>query len=445
MNETKRFRTSRRSVLKSAAAVGAVGVVGTTSRALGASAAIQDSAVTLEVWGGVPAENGPGDLIAGFEAAFPNIKINYTQYVNDDTGNTQLDTALQGGTSIDVFFTYAVPRLGQRIEAGAAADLTSYVAADEKLAAWADGNEGLFRYEDKLYSLPTCSEPNYVFVNRNLLEAKGKEVPKAGWTVDEFKQLAQDLTSDTTFGTYTPPDTARAKLGPNYWYNADGTASNFDNPAFSEYLSLHKEMIDAGSAFPWTDVLAQDLKTFGQQGLFVLEQIALWPSASWVLQYLTNTEEYPREFIASFAPLPRPADVEEPWNPGGINNWLQMNARTEHPDEAWEFIRYWLTDGAVFMLKGGKVPAFPGIDQETIVKGILGDNAEALFDVEAYRAVALDPNARLVVDTITTGSAEINAIYQGTRDQFLIGELSLEEWVTETKTQSDEAIAKASA
>jgi multiple sugar transport system substrate-binding protein len=137
--------------------------------------------------------------------------------------------------------------------------------------------------------------------------------------------------------------------------------------------------------------------------------------------------------------------VAKPWNSGGINNWLQMNTKTSHPDESWEFIRYWLTDGAVYMLKGGKVPAVPGIDEDTIVKGILGDNADALFDVEAYRAVALDQSARLVVDTITKGAAEVQTIFNQTSDQFLIGELSLDDWVTQTKAQADQAIASASA
>jgi len=97
------LRTNRRTaVICAASAV----VLGKPSQAFTAPAVLQDSgSATLEVWGGVPVENGPGDLIEGFQAAFPEIAVNYTHYVNDDTGNTQLDTALQGGTPIDVFFT----------------------------------------------------------------------------------------------------------------------------------------------------------------------------------------------------------------------------------------------------------------------------------------------------------------------------------------------------
>ena len=51
---------------------------------------------------------------------------------------------LQGGTAIDLFFTYSVPRLGQRIKAGAALDLTAYIDADADIKAWVDGTEGIF-------------------------------------------------------------------------------------------------------------------------------------------------------------------------------------------------------------------------------------------------------------------------------------------------------------
>ncbi len=98
--------------------------------------------VTLEVWGGVPPETGPGDLVAAFSKAYPNIKVNYTRFVNDDTGNTKLDTALQGGTPIDVYFSYTVPRMGQRIKAGVAEDLTPYIAGRQRGESVGGRHEG---------------------------------------------------------------------------------------------------------------------------------------------------------------------------------------------------------------------------------------------------------------------------------------------------------------
>jgi multiple sugar transport system substrate-binding protein len=441
----ERRTISRRTALKQGAAISAaagMGIgLGAPSTVFGAPAVIQ-SDVTLNVWGGVPPENGPQALCDAFSEA-TGITVVYTRYVNDDTGNTQLDTALQGGTPIDLFFTYSVPRLGQRIDAGAALDITPYIEADADIKGWVDGTDGIFNIDGVYHSLPTTQEPNFFLVNQRLLEEAGATLPAAGWTVDDFVALAEQLTTDTTYGAYSPPDTARLALGPNYWYTEDGTASNFENPLFADSIERHKAMIDAGTAFPWTDVLAQDLRAYAQTP-FLIEQNALWMTSSFSLRYVADKEEYPHDFVTTFAPVPVPADAETPWNGGGINNWLLLKADTQYPDEAWDLLKFWLTDGAVHMLPAGKIPAFPGTDEQTVIDGILGPDRDELYDVEAYRAVVFGAENRLVTDTITTGSAEISQIVQGNTDRYLIGELSLEEWVAETTTQADEAIARAS-
>lgn len=439
---------TRRSALRHGAAItaatGFAGAMGAKASSVFSAPNVIQGDVTLEVWGGVPPETGPQALIDAFMAANPGITVNYTRYVNDDTGNTQLDTALQGGTPIDLFFTYAIPRLGQRTLAGAAVDLTAYVEADAEIAEWVGSTEGIFNQDGQYFSLPTTQEPSFVLINQRLLDEAGASVPEAGWTVDDYVALAEQLTSDVSYGAYSPPDTARATLGPDFWYKEGGTESNFDDPAFSENLERHKGMIDAGTAFPWTDVLAQDLRAYAQTP-FLIEQNALWITSSFSLRYVADKEEYPHDFVTTFAPMPVPTGVEDPWNTGGINNWIQMKADTAYPDEAWALIQYWLKDGAQYMLPAGKIPSFPGTDETAVVEGILGPDREELYDVAAYQAVVYAPDIKLVTDTITTGSAEISQIAQGNSDRYLIGELTIEEWVTKTKTQADEAIARATA
>lgn len=445
MHRTPERRTiNRRSALKAGAALSAGaaigGSVGAVSSTFAAPSLLQ-SDVTLNVWGGVPAENGPQALCDAFAEA-TGIQVVYTRYVNDDTGNTQLDTALQGGTPIDLYFTYSVPRLGQRINAGAALDLTSYIEADAAIKAWVDGTEGIFSVDGTYYSLPTTQEPNFILVNQRLLEEAGATMPPAGWTMDDFVALAEQLTTDVTYGAYAPPDSARLELGPNYWYNEDGTASNFEDPAFAESNERHKAMIDAGTAFPWTDVLAQDLRAYAQTP-FLIEQNALWMTSSFSLRYVSDMEEYPHDFVTTFAPMPVPADVAEPWNGGGINNWLLVKPDTAYPDEAWQLLKFWLVEGAEYMLPAGKIPAYPGTDEETVIAGILGPDRDTLYDVEAYRNVVFGTENRLVTDSITTGSAEITQIVQGNTDRYLIGEITIEEWVEDTTAQANDAIASA--
>lgn len=401
---------------------------------------LKASGVTLEVWGGVPPENGPADLVAAFQKAYPDIKVNYTRYVNDDTGNTKLDTALQGGTPIDAYFSYDVPRMGQRIKAGLAEDLTSYINADPAVKAWATGTAGIFKYQDKFHSLPTTREPNFVFVNKKLADGGGFKIP-AQWTVDDFRTAAKQLSSKDVYGAYGPPDLSLLALGPNRWYKGDGT-SNFDNPIFKQNLDLYRAMIAEKSAFPWSEVLAQNLRAYAQNP-FLSAQVAMWISSSFSLRYVSDKDKYPHDFVTTFVPMPTPTGGGKSYNGGGINNWILMQPKTKNKDAAWAFIRYWLSDGAHYMLKGGKIPAFPGTETEAIVSGILGPDRDTLYDVAAYRKIVADPSIAYVTDSETKGAAEIQKIVQEQTDRCLINEITPDQWVTTVKAQADDAIKKA--
>lgn len=445
MKNTRNGNThlSRRNMIKTTAA-GAALAVGSplASKTFAAPNLLrQDSEVTIEVWGGIPPEKGPADLVAAFMEANPSIKVNYTRYVNDDTGNIQLDTALQGGSDIDVFATYGIPRLGQRISAGATKDLTSYIEADADIKKWVDETDGLYVVDGAYHCLPTFIAPNYVFLNKNRLEEAGIEIPTE-WTVDDFVAMAEELSGDMSFGAFSSPPIDRMKLGSNYYFTEDGTASNFDNPAFKESVELHKSMIDNGTALPWDEVLSQDLKVYAQTP-FLTELDSLWVSSDYSLRFVGDKEQYPHEFVTTFAPMPWPADADEPYNPGTIGGWLAVTESSEKEEASWEFIKFWLTQGGPHMLKAGNNPSYPGTDMDTVVEGILGPDREEFFDVEAYKRVVLEPTHRLVTDTITAGAAEVQQLKDGLDDRFLLGEITIDEWQTELKTKADEAIANA--
>lgn len=440
MNRIKSTPISRRKAIGGAIG-GAATIAAAKSRTYAAPSFRMQENVVLEVWGGVPAENGPQALIDAYMEANPGITINYTRYVNDDTGNTQLDTALQGGTQIDVFFTYQVGRLAQRIRAGAALDISEYVAGDEQVSTWTQETDGIYTIEEGVYhSLPTAQEMQYMFLNQQKFEDAGIEIPTAGWTMDDFLGMAAEFSDGMTFGAYTPPNTANLILGANAWYNEDGTASNFEHPAFHESYGRHRTMIDEGTAFPWTDVLAQNLRAYAQTP-FLTEQVVMWMNSPWSLRYVNDKEQYPHDFVTTFAPLPQFA--EDQFNNQGINNWILGGASTEYPDEVWSFIRYWLTDGSGYLLPGGKIPALMTLDQSEVVDGLLGPDADELYDKAAFESVVFDPDIRYFTDSITTGSAEINNMLNGLEDRLLIGEIDIDEFISSATEQADEIIASA--
>lgn len=440
MHRMKTTSLSRRKAIGSAIG-GAAAIAAAKSSTYAAPAFRMQENVVLEVWGGVPPENGPQALIDAFMEANPGITINYTRYVNDDTGNTQLDTALQGGTQIDVFFTYQVSRLAQRIRAGAALDISEYIAGDEQVNTWVTETDGIYTIEDSVYhSLPTAQEMQFMFLNQKKFEDAGIEIPTAGWTIDDFVGLAGELSDGMNFGAYAPPNTAPMVLGENAWYNEDGTASNFGDPAFAESFGRHRSMIDESNAFPWTDVIAQNLRAYAQTP-FLTEQAAMWVNSPWSLRYVNDKEQYPHDFVTTFAPMP--VVVPDQYNNQGINNWILGGATTEHPDEVFEFIRFWLTDGSVHLLPGGKIPALMTLDQAQVVDGLLGPDADELYDRVAFESAVFDPEIKYFTDSITTGAAEISSTLTGLEDRFLIGEIDIDELISSLTEQADGIIANA--
>lgn len=436
-------RMTRRRLVGAAAGAAAAGVAASHTYAAPLFN-LRQGPVQIEFWGGEPEESGPGALVAAFNESQSDIQVKYTRYVNDDTGNTQLDTALQGGTPIDVIQMYGNPRLAQRIGAGAVADLTSLIEGEASIQEWTAAEpEGVFANDEGTFAIACVREPVVIFANQTLLDNAGVAIPD-GWTTDDFMALSKELSGEFAYGTFQPPDVARQLLGSNYWYKEGAAESNFDDPAFRQNWEGHRAMIEEGSSFPWSDVLARNLRVY-QQNLYLTDQVVFWPTAFWVMRYINNTEEYPHDFLTTTFPLPVPADAETVYNPGVMGNWITMNPNSTNQEAAWEFMKYRLMDGAQYYLAAGKQPAFPGTDQETIAAGLMGENPETRYDVEAFKSVAFREDVVLINDTVLVAGAEIQQIVQQNLDRYLIGELDIDQLVTETKTAADEAIAGASA
>lgn len=418
------------------------GLAGTAGLLAGCGSSSAPGTVTLKFWGGVPPENGPAALVEAFNKKNPGINVVYTRFVNDDQGNVKLDTALASGSSVDVFMSYTAPLMTRRIDSGLAVDLGSYIDGDSKVKEWVEtSSNSIFTHKDKVWGLPSAREASYIFINKNMVDEVGITLPES-WTIDEYRDIARQLSKNNVAGCFSPPDTVYATLGANSSYNSDGTASNFDHPIFKQQYQLHHDMIQEKSAFAWTEVLAQNLRVYAQS-IFLKGQVAMATSSNWWHRYITDTEDYPHDFITTFRPLPRPNDVTDPYIPGGMNNWFQINARSKYQDEAWTFIRYCLEEGAQFMIASGRDPAFPGTNFDQVVAGLLGEEPEKFYDVEAYRSVLQDKTFNFSLPTFSVASAEISKLMQTETDRYLVNEVSLDECMSSIKQQADAAITKA--
>lgn len=417
---------------------GGVGVTAAAALAACGSADAASGGSTLHVWGGVPPESGPGALVEAFEAAYPGRRVVYTRFVNDDRGNLKLDSALQGGVDIDVYFTYATDDLALRTGAGLALDLADRLAGDRELAPFLDRSASTsFWQGDAVTALATTREPNMVLLNESRLQEAGYEVPTE-WDMLDLESMVRDLAVDGRYGAYTLPDSARIALGPNYWYADDG-GSNFRQPEFLEHVARSRRLIDEGVLFPWTEVLARQLAAY-QQNAFVGEEFALWVTAPFNLRYLADPDAYPHDFRVAAAPVPTTSAGE--WNTGIFGNFVMINPRSRRQDLAWDFVRFWVTEGSAYMAPGGKIPTLQNVSTEHMLGSLLGDEADDWFDVDSFRRVLFDTEPELVVDTDLTAFPEISLAVQQQHDLCWIGERSPEHAIAEIDRQAAAAIER---
>lgn len=405
--------------------------------------------VNLIVWGGVPAENGPQDLVDAWNEENPDIQVEYVRFVNDETGNVKLDTALLSGEQIDLFFTYGVDILKKRADSGMMEPLESFGAMEfieQELIG--EGKSGLTYIDETLFAIPTITEPLGILINQSMLQEAGLTIPE-NWTLDDFREIATKLTNKssdpTVYGANiieggNPFTIQRAVLGGNYLYKNE-SESNFDNPLFELNLTL-KEMMDEGILMPFEEVFSRDLSVYAHPA-FLNEEFAMFPGSIWHFRYINDMENFPHDFKVEFAPIPRPdANTENPYQ-SILANYISMNSESDYKEEAWKFMQYWLTEGSLYMLPGGKMTAWKNADQDAVVEGLLGENAEERYDIDSFKKVMLNPDLQYVVDTITIAYPQISQIYKEENENLFLGSTNPKDYTSILKQRADEAIKAA--
>lgn len=419
-------------------AAGAAALTGCNKGSRGSAAGV------LNVWSGVPVDSGPDKLIAAFEQEHPEITVKYTRYVNNDDGNLKLDTSLQGGVPIDVFFSYGAPALAKRSGAGLTLDLTDKIKSDPDLAKFRADAVPLNNYvfDGSIQCLPGSFGPMFVYLNESKLATAGIKLGES-WTVDEFKEVAQKLTvKGKTFGSFNAPAIARPKLGADCLYADNGAKSNFGAPEWQQEIGLAKSMQHEASTMPREQVLAENLKTFSQTP-FLTGQTAMMIGFGHLTRYIADPEEYPHDFKTICMPPPNPnPGGDDYWNEGAIGDLMSISQQSENQDAAWTFVKFWMMNGGKYT---GRLPNVVGdATPAELTAKFLGPNRDTFFDTESFERFLFHSDLQVTVDTIFTAATQIDQIKEKLTDELLLGDLTLDSWVTKAVTQSNAAITSAS-
>jgi multiple sugar transport system substrate-binding protein len=163
--------------------------------------------VTITFWqaGGSPETSAlVRQLIDEFEAANPDIQVNFQAIPWAEDPHTKFQAAIVGGTIADVF-TVGDPFELVLAAAGGLEPLDAYIPQATKNDFLPQFIERA-TYNGKLYALPWFGTVRAMFYRKDLLAAAGVPEPTTSWTWEEFltyaKKLTRDLNGDGVIDQY---------------------------------------------------------------------------------------------------------------------------------------------------------------------------------------------------------------------------------------------------
>lgn len=411
--------------------------------------------VVLKLWGGVPEERGPSDVAAKFNEEFKDkgISVVYERYVNDESGNLKLNTALLSGEDVDLYFSYSVPAYVKRVESGMATNLSSFIQRDGFSMEENFGTMASAYYVDgEPYCMPTYAYKYCFLINKDMFDEAGIPVP-TNWSLDEFREICRKLTtgsgSNKRYGAFISTDSQMyfpalivgTKLGGDYFFkDAAGKESAFDDPTYKNVLTTFADMMLVdGSLVPHADIITEKLSAIN---LFVQEKAAII-DAYWSVRDLRDLEKYPHDFKVAFVPMPTAEKMtrEESYISGGFMDYLSINSKSKNQEAAWEFIKWYTTEGILPMVPHGCIPASAAIDQNIVAESFAA-GVEELFDMESFKNELLTSEKKYQLSSITEKLSEVTQIAKEEFELVYVGSKKPEEALASAKERADAILGK---
>ena len=390
---------------------------------------------------------GMQDLIDDFEAQHPNIKIDLQVYNNSTDGNQAVDNMLMNGGLIDLQLAYGL----DKTDARASSDF--YTNLDEYVANWGINVQDTFGVDIKFrnsegeqhyYGIPVDALQWYIAINMDEWKAAGYTDLPTAWTWDEYIEACRKMThdgliggADVLDGGYNWVNHVRQVYGPDVWYNEEGYSAILSNPLFKESLQMKLDCESEGIWFSYPDS-----RQTGNTGVlpFMEHRVNSYVTCN-IWRFIADTANYPIDFQVGFAPYPtREAGQTNYCDGPTVYGFMTITETCQHKDEAWEFVKYFATEGNYHILKAGHMGMYAEADRDQVVEYVFGslEDAAKLIDVESFERVVLNFGGLTYVDTIIGmgGSTKVSTYEQ----EILAGNIGIDEGMAELEQVINQAI-----
>ena len=294
------------------------------------------------------------DAIANFEDDNPNInvKLEYVSYADKET---KYATEVQARQGADVMHLHAYS-LRSFIDRGLVADLSPFIEEEDDgfTDQWFPQVTEMMQLADQWFALPGDFMSMVLIYNKKIFEEAGLDPNQAPRTWDEFVDIARKTTLDTNddgeidvwgFGALGAIDPGfELRFSPvlfsfgGQYLTDDNSCSALDEPEAQEAFQFYTDLVSRYEVVP-PGVMEQNAGTVREQ--LANGQIAMKLGSGWTKPIVDSINpDFNTDQNLGAAPVP----VQEGVTPDATTSaWLSawvMNPHTEHPDEAWELMKF---------------------------------------------------------------------------------------------------------
>jgi multiple sugar transport system substrate-binding protein len=399
-----------------AAACGTSGDGGTGS---GAGKSAAPVTVTYSDWEPTEGAQIQETVIAAFRTKYPHITVDYQK--NPETYLQKIQTLIVAGTPPDAF-ALSQPDLVQLIAQNSVAEVDQYLKRDAKLVNAGDffkTHLEAWQVGGKQMALPRDGGGVAVYYNKSLFDAQNITPPAAGYTWDEWLDVARRV---SVKDGPTGPIYGATRNGPADWVHwiwqnggdildKDAKRSTLEAPEAVEAIQYHADLVTKHGVMAPPDAYGP-----GQQdaiGLFMQGRAAMYFGLRSGMQRMRNITGFALEVM----PHPRRKNRLTPLNTTAV--LLPRGGKKN--DSAWYLLEYFTSTAGQLkrMEQGGAVPARDSVAKAPAYLSfrappMVSDRINTIFpDMAREGSVRLRPQTAKWGDVLAAASQEVNPVYAG--------------------------------
>jgi multiple sugar transport system substrate-binding protein len=312
--------------------------------------------VTLKFWHGWSDPNevkAINESIARFEKLYPNIHVESTGNVTDDTINQALRAG--GSDTPDVVTSFTTNNVGQYCSSGMWVDLDPFMKKDgvDKNKVFPKTMLDYTQYKGDQCALPLLADAYGMYYNKDAFKAAGITSPPK--TMSEFKADAVKLTQHGKDGSITragfmpdfrlyqnSPDRMLGQWGPTY-FGKDGKARLADDPKVTDFFTTMNGISAAEGGYQKLEKLRAGFgDEFSDGNAFLQGKLAMHLDGEWRGLMLKDAGV---KFNWGVAPLPVPDDQLDAYGRGYLTGTVTGIAHSsKHQNAAWLLVKFLTTN-----------------------------------------------------------------------------------------------------